>query len=39
MGRVGGDWGGLQRVVNDVDGGVGYDCGIMVEYFWNITRR
>ena len=39
MGRVAGDWGGVKRVVNDVGGGAGYDWGIMVDYFWNLTLR
>ena len=39
MGRVAGDWVGVQQAVNDVGGGAGYDCGIMVEYFRNLTSR
>ena len=34
-----GDWDGVQRVANDVGRGAGYDCGIMVEYFWILTSR
>ena len=39
MGRVAGDWVGVQQAVNDVGGGAGYDCGIMVDCFWNLTLR
>ena len=39
MSRVAGDWGGVQWVVNDVGVGAGYDCVIMVDYFWNLTSR
>ena len=39
MGGVAGDWGGLQRVFNDVGRCAGYNCGIMVEYFWILTSR
>ena len=39
LGRVAGDCGGVRWVVNDVGGGAGYDCGIMVEYLWNLTSH